>query len=201
MGLFRKEQKQAAVDPSLVAAAREYIARRLAQDPKEPVRRKVSYSLASPPYMGERITDLKRFMDDARRDTAMFDSPALKHTYHEWEKKKAERKTFSSEVLRRLKEMNMRPSEFYKAANLDKRVFHSLKSDYLYTPSKSTALRCCFGLRLSIEEAVNLLKLAGYSLSPSNSRELAVRFCLENELYDIQSVNYLLTSLGEPPLE
>ena len=130
----------------------------------------------------------------------MFDSPALQKTYHEWERKTATKRTFSSEVLKKLNEMHMKPAEFYKAAGLDKRVFHALKSDYLYTPSKATAIRCCLGLRLKYDEAIELLELAGYSFSPSNSKELVIRFCMENEVFDIPSINYMLTAMGEDPL-
>ena len=204
MGLFHRKEAQVHVDPALIDALKKYVEQHRATnaktEEKKPDRSGIRYSLAEPSYFGDTILDMKRFMSDARQDTAMFDSPALQKSYHEWERKASTKKTFSSEVLKKLNELHMKPAEFYKAVGLDKRVFHALKSDYLYTPSKATAIRCCLGLRLKYEEAIELLKLAGYSFSPSNSRELVIRFCMENEVYDLPSINYMLLAMGEEPL-
>ena len=204
MGLFHKKTEQTFVDPALIDRLKKYVEQQIAGEKKKEEKKEdrsgIRYSLAEPSYFGDTILDMKRFMSDARQDIAMFDSPALQKSYHEWERQTATKKTFSSEVLKRLNELHMKPAEFYKAVGLDKRVFHALKSDYLYTPSKATAIRCCLGLRLKYEEAIELLKLAGYSFSPSNSRELVIRFCMENEVYDLPSINYMLLAMGEEPL-
>lgn len=160
----------------------------------------VHFSVAEAPYDENEVTDMERFLSQASRDTAMYNSPALQNTYHSWEKKTAVSRTFSSEVLRRLQENGMRPAEFYKAAELDKRVYSSMKRDYCYSPSRTTAIKCCLALRLSFQDAEQLLKLAGYSLSPGLSKDLAIRFCLENGIYNIANVNYLLDALGETML-
>ncbi len=204
MGLFHKKTEQTFVDPALIERLKKYVEQQIAGEKKKEEKKEdrsgIRYSLAEPSYFGDTILDMKRFMSDARQDIAMFDSPALQKSYHEWERQTATKKTFSSEVLKRLNELHMKPAEFYKAVGLDKRVFHALKSDYLYTPSKATAIRCCLGLRLKYEEAIELLELAGYSFSPSNSRELVIRFCMENEVYDLPSINYMLLAMGEEPL-
>ncbi len=204
MGLFHKKTEQTFVDPALIERLKKYVEQQIAGEKKKEEKKEdrsgIRYSLAEPSYFGDTILDMKRFMSDARQDIAMFDSPALQKSYHEWERQTATKKTFSSEVLKRLNELHMKPAEFYKAVGLDKRVFHALKSDYLYTPSKATAIRCCLGLRLKYEEAIELLKLAGYSFSPSNSKELVIRFCMENEVYDLPSINYMLLAMGEEPL-
>ncbi len=158
------------------------------------------YSLAEPFYDEKQISDMDRFLSQAKMDTAMYNTPALKKTYHIWEKNTAVTKTFSSEVIRRLKENRIRPADFYKAAELDKRVYSSMKRDYCYSPSRTTAIKCCLALHLSYQDAEQLLKLAGYSLSPGLSKDLAIRFCLENGIYDIPNVNYMLEALGETPL-
>ncbi len=204
MGLFHKKTEQTFVDPALIERLKKYVEQQIAGEKKKEEKKEdrsgIRYSLAEPSYFGDTILDMKRFMSDARQDIAMFDSPALQKSYHDWERKAATKKTFSSEVLKKLNELHMKPAEFYKAVGLDKRVFHALKSDYLYTPSKATAIRCCLGLRLKYEEAIELLKLAGYSFSPSNSRAVVIRFCMENEVYDLPSINYMLLAMGEEPL-
>ena len=52
-----------------------------------------------------------------------------------------------------------------------------------------------------VAKTAELLKLAGYSLSPSDSRELVLRFCLENRIYDIFSINCLLEAMGAKELK
>ena len=160
----------------------------------------IRYSLAEFAYDEDEIKDMRSFLDIARSDSAMYNAPSLKKAYHSWEKKTAITKTFSSEVIRRLKESGIRPADFYKAAELDKRVYSSMKRNYCYTPSRTTAIKCCFALRLSYRDAEQLLQLAGYSLSPGLSKDLAIRFCLENGIYNIANVNYMLEALGETTL-
>ena len=130
----------------------------------------------------------------ARKDFSALGSPAMKKYYHSWEKKTAVTKTFSSEVMRLVKERYRKASAFYLPAGIDKRTFHKIRTDYLYKPSKNTALKCCFGLKLGKEDAEKLLKLAGYALSPSDASDLVVLFCLEKEIWDVSCVNYLMDS-------
>ena len=218
MGLFRRKPA-ASVPEEQVASLRGYVEEHLSwyrpkpkPDPQmkeavaEPASKPrpsdgVKYSLPDPEYDLDEIKDIRRFLSNAQKDAALFDHPVLQKAYHEWEKKNAVTRSFSSEVVRMIKELEIKPSDFYKEAGIDKRVFHTMKKDYLYKPSKETAFRCCAGLKLSYEETAELLKLAGYSLSPSDSRELVLRFCLENRIYDIFSINCLLEAMGEKELK
>ncbi len=140
-------------------------------------------------------------LKNAGKDLSVFDSPAVKRYYHSWEKKKSVTRTFSSEVMRMVKEKYKKASEFYLPAGIDKRTFHKIKSDYLYKPSRSTAMKCCLGLRLGETEAKELLQLAGYSFSLSDPSDLVVLFCLEKEIWDLASVNYLMDSFDLKDLD
>lgn len=139
-------------------------------------------------------------LEKARHSVEVYDSPAMADVYHEWEKKNAVRKSFSAEVLDRLNRTGMDHVTFYKNAWLDKKMFYKLKSDYSYRPSRDTAIKCCFALRLTAKEADELLELAGIALSPSDSRDLVLRFCLENGITDLREVNYILQGLEERPM-
>lgn len=147
------------------------------------------------------ISDFKAFLDEAHKDHALFESPAATNTYRQWERRTAVMTSFSQEVLRRIEASNTSYVDFYKRIGLDKKMFHKLKSDYGYQPSKETALRCCIGLQLTYEAASELLQLAGYSLSPSNSRDLAIRFCMEQGITCMEDVNFILDGLGEKPFD
>ena len=138
------------------------------------------------------VADMKKFAQEAKKDMALYDSPALENTYHAWEKENSEYKSFSSEVVRMVKEKYRKTSDFYKAAGIDKRTYHKISSDFGYKPSRMTAFRCCIGLQLNAEEAEELLKLAGMAFSPNDPEDLVLKFCLENGIRDIPGINYML---------
>jgi len=169
----------------------------------------VRYSLSSVKYslpddIGDDrpvVADMKKFAREAEKDMALYDSPALENTYHAWEKKNSEYKSFSSEVVRMVKERYRKTSEFYKAAGIDKRTYHKISTDFGYKPSRMTAFRCCIGLQLNVEEAEELLKLAGMAFSPNDPNDLVLKFCLENGIRDIPGINYMLYMYANRPLD
>lgn len=168
----------------------------LPSKPVRPADPEIRYSLAMP-----EDEDVRAMLNRASRDMSVLESPAVKNYYHSWEKLNSVRKSFSSEVMRMVKEKYPKASSFYRPVEIDKRTFHRLKTDYEYKPSKNTAMRCCIGLHLDGKQAEDLLKLAGYALSPSDPSDLAIRFCLDNGIWDLASINYLLASFDVKDLE
>ena len=83
-------------------------------------------------------------------------------------------------------------SDFYRAAGIDKRTFHKIRSAFGYRPSRMTAFRCCIGLQLNAQEAEALLHLAGMAFSPNDPNDLVLKFCLEHGIRDIPGINYML---------
>ena len=51
------------------------------------------------------------------------------------------------------------------------------------------------------EKAEKLMQLAGFSFSPSDPSDLVVMFCIEKEIWDITSVNYLMDSFDLKDLD
>ena len=149
----------------------------------------------------ETIPDMEAFKQEAAKDPALYGSPAMEKTYHAWEQDHSERKSFSSEVVRMVGERYQKISDFYRASGIDKRTFYKIRSDFGYVPSRKTAFRCCIGLRLNVEEAEALLKLAGMAFSPNNPDDLVIKFCLEKGICDIPGVNYMLYQYATRPLD
>ena len=138
---------------------------------------------------------------EAGRKKLPYDTPEMENTYHAWEKKNSEYKSFSSEVVRLVQERFEKASVFYHAAGIDKRTYHKNSSDFGYSPSRKTAFRCCIGLKLNVEEAEDLLKLAGMAFSPNDPDDLVLKFCLENGIWDIAGINYMLFRYATRPLD
>ena len=113
-----------------------------------------------------------------------------------WEEAQ-EQNTFQEKLLKHIINKGMNNTEFYKAARIDRKLFYAMRSNRMYQPKKETAVACCFGLHLTLPEARDLLRAAGYSLSPAITWDRVIYYCLENGIYDIDRVNDLLTARGE----
>jgi O-acetyl-ADP-ribose deacetylase (regulator of RNase III) len=101
-------------------------------------------------------------------------------------------KTFSEALLNLIDTKGMTDAEAYKRSNIDRRLFSKIRSNPGYAPSKSTVLAFTIGLRLSVQDAQDLLARAGFAFSPCDMRDLIVRYFLERNDHDIARVNAAL---------
>ena len=115
---------------------------------------------------------------------------------------KAERnpETFSAMLERLRLEKNMAPAQLYKGAWVQKQLYSKIMGERNYRPSKPTAVALGLSLRLDREDMDALLESAGFTLSRSSIFDLVIRFCLEQELYDLNDVNALLFSADQKVL-
>ena len=100
--------------------------------------------------------------------------------------------TWCSEVFWIIDENEYKDSEVYKRAGISKQTFSKLRQNINYEPKRDTAIQMCFGLMLNLDDALDLLKRAGYTLSFSSKRDLVVRYFLEHRLYDMGELNSVL---------
>ena len=105
--------------------------------------------------------------------------------------KPEKQKTFASQLLELIKTQQLNEIDVYKAANIDRKLFSKIRHDE-YHPSRKTAIALVLALRLSPDMAKDLLSFAGYALSSTSKTAVIIEFCLENQLYDLITVNELL---------
>jgi O-acetyl-ADP-ribose deacetylase (regulator of RNase III) len=98
-------------------------------------------------------------------------------------------KTFSEELLTLVDTKGMTDAEVYRRSNIDRRHFSKIRSNPSYAPSKSTVLALTIGLRLSVQDAQDLLARAGFAFSPCDKRDLIVLYYLDRGDHDIAKVN------------
>lgn len=108
--------------------------------------------------------------------------------------------TWSESLLRLIDEKGFTDVEVYKRANVDRKLFSKIRTDKYYQPKKSTALGFVLALKLNIDEAKDFLGRAGYAFSPSSKTDLIVQYFIENEVYEIMTINLALYEHNEPLL-
>lgn len=106
--------------------------------------------------------------------------------------------TFSQRLLRMIDERGMTDSEAYTKAYVDRRHFSKIRKDVNYVPNKKTVLAFTIALKLSLDEAKDLLASAGFALSRSSKTDIIVAYFLQNKIYDMFEINDVLDAYGQP---
>ena len=106
--------------------------------------------------------------------------------------------TFSQRLLRMIDERGMTDAEAYTKAYVDRRHFSKIRKDVNYAPNKKTVLAFTIALELSLDEAKDLLRSAGFALSRSSKTDIIVAYFLQNKIYDMFEINDVLYAYGQP---
>ena len=109
--------------------------------------------------------------------------------------------SFQQRLLRMIDERGMTDPEVYKRANVDRKLFSKIRCREDYIPKKKTIVALAIALRLSLDDAKDLLASAGFTLTNNSKADLIVSFCIENGIYDILEVNALLFQFDQPTLD
>lgn len=109
--------------------------------------------------------------------------------------------TFSQRLLRLIDEKGIKDSEVYNRAYVDRRHFSKIRKNVNYTPNKKTVLAFSIALELSIDEAAELLKSAGFAFSRSSKTDIIVAYFLQHKSYDMFEINEILYAYGQPVFE
>ncbi len=104
--------------------------------------------------------------------------------------------SFHDYLLQLIIDSNMSNPEIYRNANITKQHFSKIISNKDYNPSKNTICALSLALQLDIDDLELLLEKAGYSLSGSKQFDLAIRYFVNNGMYNIMEDNMILFDNG-----
>jgi len=99
---------------------------------------------------------------------------------------------FSKTLLKLIEDIGEKPSTIYKRANVAKQLYSKIKLNPDYHPSKQIAIAFSIGLKLNLDETNDFIERAGYVLSNSIKFDVIIEYCVDNEVYDVYEVNYIL---------
>ena len=108
--------------------------------------------------------------------------------------------TFSEHLIRLIDQKGMKDPDVYKKANVDRKLYSKIKNDKDYRPKKTTALAFAFALELSLDETLDLIGRAGYTLSHSSKFDVIIEYFLQEEIYDLYTINETLFTFEQPTL-
>ena len=108
--------------------------------------------------------------------------------------------TFPDRLMRYIDEKGLSDTQVYKRANIDRKLFSKIRCTPNYKPKRKTAVALAVAMELSLDETLDLLKSAGFTLSQSSNFDLIIEYCIENKMYNIFDINLLLFKYGEETL-
>ncbi|MDY0277744.1 MAG: macro domain-containing protein [Acholeplasma sp.] len=106
--------------------------------------------------------------------------------------------TFADKMNKWMIAKNIPSNELWKLANIDRKLFSKVFNGS--RPSKKTAILLTLALALNIDDSLDLLSRAGYTLSNALKDDIVVRWHIENNIHSVYEVCQTQLKLGLPTL-
>ena len=107
-------------------------------------------------------------------------------------------KPFSVKVFELADKKGIKYSKLYgpNERYFSKQVISAMQKNSNYHPAKFVAVTICIVLELDLDETLDLLERAGYTLSRSRKADVVIRACIENGIRDYEKIDKKLEENG-----
>lgn len=109
-----------------------------------------------------------------------------------WLRRFGSTESFEKRLNRYMDAKAMTGPALYRKAHISRSVFSDVQSGQ--APSKKTAIKICMALELTLKQTMELLQLAGYTLSRNRREDLIIMYCILKKEYNLIRVNEILHS-------
>lgn len=103
---------------------------------------------------------------------------------------------FQDTLQQMISERNLSNNYVYSRALIDRRFFSKIISQKNYVPKKQTVMALGLALELEMQDFEKLLESAGYAFMPSSVFDIVIKYCVENKIYNIIQINFILHDYG-----
>lgn len=109
---------------------------------------------------------------------------------------KLEDEGFRGMLIRKIDDKGWKDADCYHKANVDRRLFNHIINDPTHHPKKKTVFAFILALELDEDEAVEMLRKAGYAFAPTLTDKI-VLWCVRHNQHDVNTVNEILFSYDQ----
>ena len=106
-------------------------------------------------------------------------------------------KSFQQRLFELIDERGLDDVTVYKRANLDRKLFSSIRCNPNYVPKKTTAVALALALELNLPTMTDLLSRAGIALNNSDYFDLIVAYFVSNQNYNLFEINTALVCYNQ----
>ncbi|MBQ2412515.1 MAG: macro domain-containing protein [Anaerotignum sp.] len=111
---------------------------------------------------------------------------------------KEEEMTFSEALLDWLIRKDLKDSDVYKKANIDRKLFSKIRNNPDYKPKKNTAIAFALAMELDLEETKEFIGRAGYALTHSSKYDIIIEYFIRQKNYNVFEINEVLFAYNYP---
>ena len=106
--------------------------------------------------------------------------------------------SFQDYVIEVMEQKGFSNSDVYGGKNsiMCKQTLLRVLNDADFIPKKDTVIVICLRLQLNLQDSIQLLNKAGYTLSTAITRDLIIRKLLSDQIYEIDYYNSILDAFG-----
>ena len=111
--------------------------------------------------------------------------------------------SFVEKVFKYIDEKGLKDSALYGGTAgryFSKSILSEMRKNKEFKPGKNVCIIICLALKLNVNETIDLLGRAGYTLSRCIKGDLHIKSCIQNKRYNVISINLELKKEGYEPL-